>query len=429
MCPGQYPTEHSPPPEVSVSSFRNPSLDFTAPDMFRQRPTFAASHSAPLPSQETLSKRRLYGHDSNTDSIYLNTKQIAKERRRVSDPLHDRRRPSSQRDDSTITISQRRYQRLSANTSFQQHPSRPSPSSQPISPLWTGSVPVSDDPFTDPEESSDDTLRPAFPASSPPRAIHAKLLSIIRKKLTEKDKCGVIYILRDPARPHLGIKIGCTTQADYHKRIDQHRQKCKFEPDVLYVSTQELEYCKRTEFLVQIDLADHCQRWPCSRHNAQSMHKEWFGVTKEQAIDTVKRWEAFMRQRPYNWNRELGPVWTYLLSNRRPEQLGHSGFTHDIRRQEWTNILSQPTYLEYLLFSIDLLNRTRRSILNGSLRFWAFWKTYCWHMTSIAQGMFMLLTLQNMLASVAFSVVMVCACSSIRPQSLGVLKQTRSRRI
>jgi hypothetical protein len=440
MCPGQYPTEHShlitsshwverPPPEVSVTSFRNPSLDFTAPDIFRQRPPFAASHSVPLPSQETLSKRRLRGHDSNTDSLHLNAKQIAKERRRVSDPLHDRRRLVSQRDDSIIKNSQRGNQRLLANTSIQQHPSCPPPTSRPISPSWAGSVPVCDDPYTDPEESSDDTLRQTFAAPASPRAVHAKLLSIVRKKLTAQDKCGVIYILRDPARPHLGIKIGCTTQANYYKRMDEHRQVCKFEPEVLYVSTQEVEYCKRTEFLVHNDLADHLQRWPCNRHFPLRMHEEWFGVTEAQAIDTVKRWEDFMRQRPYNWNRELGPIWRYLLSNRISEQLGHSGLTHDVRRQEWTAILSSPTYLEYLLFSIDLLDRTRRSIMMVSLQICAFWKAYGWHVAWIVKGMFLLSTLQNMPSIGTFGVVVVCVCSSIQPQSLGIPKQTRSRRI
>jgi len=63
---------------------------------------------------------------------------------------------------------------------------------------------------------------------------------------------------------------------------------------------------------------------PCSRRDkagekTSALHGEWFAITEEMAIQTVKRWECFMQQQnPYAWDGNLSIVWRYLVEQKSP---------------------------------------------------------------------------------------------------------------
>jgi hypothetical protein len=247
------------------------------------------------------------------------------------------------------------------------------------------------------------------------RSIHDKLREELQKQLTPSDTKGVMYILFDPCYKDAGYKIGWTTRA-YAERIKKHDRDCKYTPEVIHVSSHEIEYCGRLEKLVHIDLKHHCRPRHCDKHKDSNgatitrKHKEWFDITEEMAIQTVKRWENFMHhQKPYGWDRKLKPVWRHLLGKRTSVSLDVRTFTHEARREQWKQILAPQTTVDYVETYHRAFGSTVRTIYNVISCTCSYLYAFFWELSTLVYSVFTLLQFRNTLAISAFAFFLVCA--------------------
>lgn len=125
----------------------------------------------------------------------------------------------------------------------------------------------------------------------------------------------------------------------------------------------------------------------------------------------VRKWVDFMqREKPYwPWTRTLSPKWKFLLEERKGRLVDVEDFVK--RREYWESVLSAPTYTEVLAFWSSLSTRFSDYMTGVTMRWWPF----CWQLCSVAYGTVTLLAFRNVVASVAFVVVLVSACISIAP--------------
>ncbi|KAJ4363023.1 hypothetical protein N0V83_010141 [Neocucurbitaria cava] len=391
-------------PQADVPS-RPASSDFTAASQFRNRPQFKEAQSEPtcLPTMSAL----LPSDRASPLASPCNPYRTAKDRRRVSDPLlHSRSGRTVRNDPSAIRKTRQKRQRLSDTPQYYSCPTTPSQSSttsQPPStpPRRNTSLTESHNNINRPSpregrvdngqhterKSESEQNRRGTPekgrsrsSASPktpvtPRDIHAKIRSALLEDLTFSEKKGIIYILHDPDRPELGYKIGATTRSTYLDRINEHRQKCNFEPNVVHEGI-EIDYCFRTEKLIQAELDNFCQHWDCTgthkspRVSKSETHEEYFLVSEELAIQTAKKWEDFMRrEKPYGWSGKLKPVWRYLLEKRRCTFIADDPSTKDFLavREHWNTVMrAPPETADYVEFYWRVTNTTCANFLPSS---------------------------------------------------------------
>ncbi|KAH7382533.1 hypothetical protein DE146DRAFT_231086 [Phaeosphaeria sp. MPI-PUGE-AT-0046c] len=411
ICPGRFPSpmtsrEASPVPftENSVdlnflhtrTYYRTPTLDFTASISCRKRPYFADTQSEPVVSK--VSKKP-------PTSPHLTARYHTHGRRTVSDSASSPPRYSIQ--PGIHKTNRQTYQRriASAQSSPPSPPSPPRPTSAP--PVH---IPVSDSSYI----------------------VDVRLRDKLRSPLTSHDiaplfgasKRGSIYVLFDPLRPQRGTKIGWTLRADYTKRIAEHRSTCGFVPKVIHVS-HDVHYSHRAEQLVHLELMDRRSQWSCMGHKTTATkHGEWFDISHVEAKEIVEKWARFMNsQKPYNWTRQISPVWEYLLRKR--TLVMNTGFGHDERREQWRRMLGAPTQGERVFFGIDVLLRIGRAARDIARKNWPYCVAYFWQMLTLVYSFATLLVCRNAFASSAFAVVSVCAYLSI--WSKLPLKRVRSK--
>jgi hypothetical protein len=411
MWPGQFPSptpsrETSPAPTRDpLSTFGSPSpptqhrpisSNFTAPASFRRRPRFADSQSEPV----VLQHRQ---QPSISTSLSPIVNHRATERRRISDPLHSCLRKGSPKDGNKIQEPGLKQRAASASSA---------------QPSWADHSTTTDDPHAAAKRlnASAQTLTVPTTAELSPRVVDIKLRQKLREPLVFSEKKGVLYIIQHPDHPEWGFKIGVTARENYNDRLDQHKNKCKFEPVVVYIS-QAIEHCDRAEKLVQIDLMDRCRYWRCRRGSCSTLHKEWYQVTQEVAIQTVERWRTFVNeQQPYDWRRKLTSLWGHLLENRTLQlSIHHSDIGHEERRSLWQPILSPPTHFDYFHFTRGVLLRKWRFCLSLLLYVWSFSTAFFWQILTLIYGFISLVVFRNTFASSCFALVLVCAYFSMLP--------------
>jgi hypothetical protein len=422
MCPGRFPSptpsrEASPDPctkglLVPTRAFvadphHENSLDFTASASFRKRPQFSDSKSDPVISR--------LGARSSIASSPLAIKKRATDRRRASDPFESPLRARTSRGNKI-----HRSPPQGRSVSAQHVPSPPSPpaSNKRASPR----TPIQ---LADSESSwlVDVRLRKQLQEPLTSRDIPLPLAT--------EDKRGVIYIVKDsdqeskqdpdqdPNQPKRGIKIGWSSRADYEKRLQEHRAACGYEPGYINTANNVLNSF-RAERLIHLDLMDRRKPWDCWGHgkDKRSTHEEWYNITEKMAEETVNKWATFMNeQRPYDWRKQLSPLWEYLLRTRRIEV--SEGFDHDVRREQWKEILAPPTYLEYAYFAIDVLHRIWQLALESIAFFW--------QISTVVYSFITLVMCRNTVALSAFALVSVCACCSVVPQLKFSLRKVRAK--
>ncbi|KAF2824332.1 hypothetical protein CC86DRAFT_457127 [Ophiobolus disseminans] len=371
MFPGRFPsptpTRESTPIEsiegrhdVFATSPRQPATpDYTAPETSRKRPRFAEVQSEPIISRPNVD------HYSNTPPAVSSPTPNPRKtnNRRVSDPLRTGRRKGRQRDDDVVP-NQRDQWRVFSTPAMLSSLRRNSVSETPP---------------------SDDHTPPINNNKSPPtpRDADTKLYNKLTSPLSPSDTDGVVYVLADPLRKELGIKIGYTTCLDYTARIKQHAESCEFTPQELY-ATQSLSHCKRTEILAHLDIADRCKHWECKTKKCDgTTHKEWFQVDKDFAVRTVKKWEAFMDvQRPYDIRKEFNPVWKYVVQQRRTGNPVDNNASHEARRKQWDEILVPLTYRDYISFVAHLALQLWYTVLATLLSIWP----HIWQAVTVVYG-------------------------------------------
>jgi uncharacterized protein YeeX (DUF496 family) len=136
---------------------------------------------------------------------------------------------------------------------------------------------------------------------SVPQALEKLLLEPIRKK-NEIKKVGIIYVYWQPGNfGHL--KIGYTTQ-DLSKRMKQWNSQCNKTMEVYFPDRndeQELipvRHVCRVEKLVHMELKN-LRRIEQNCPGCGKNHNEWFEVSRDLAVEVVRKWMAWMRESPY----------------------------------------------------------------------------------------------------------------------------------
>jgi hypothetical protein len=405
MISGSFPVSTT-RSNLFTSSSGSPSpvgySNFTAVGHLRTRPRFTETQSEPTLHSIVSPAREMVSVSPGLISPCIGCKRSATDVRSVSDPLQGRSHNSAHGERNDEPNHYRKRRRNDDGTLSGSPTASSAPSTPDLDPVYNHS-----------DRSKHMTSRSKL--STTARSIHDKLREELQKQLTPSDTKGVMYILFDPCCKDAGYKIGWTTRA-YAKRIQEHDRDCSYTPEVIHVSGHEIEYCGRLERLVHIDLKNYCQPRYCDMHrdsNGVSItrkHEEWFYVTEEMAIETVKRWEDFMHnQKPYGWNRRLRAVWRHMLERRTPLSLDVRTFTHKIRREQWTHILAPPTTADHIEVYHKAIRGAAKTIHNVISCTWMYLYAFFWELSTLIYSAITLMWYRNIVTLTAFAFFLTCA--------------------
>lgn len=103
-----------------------------------------------------------------------------------------------------------------------------------------------------------------------------------------------------------------------------------------------MDQCERIEKLVALDLGHLRKPWKCIQ--CCCVHGEWFKLKEEKAVEIVKVWVKWSNEQgPYNHDKTLEPIWTYLIKKARLPTRVFEDLDHTARWDHWSWVLSQPT--------------------------------------------------------------------------------------
>ncbi|KAI7159557.1 hypothetical protein KC349_g4013 [Hortaea werneckii] len=189
-----------------------------------------------------------------------------------------------------------------------------------------------------------------------PACNQKNVLELIRKPLQYNDartwlKPGSVYVVRDPELKL--VKIGYTTDS-IDKRVGKIGSQCRASSQQWQIEHEDpnisiLAY-RRLERLVHTDLAPH--RWfflcKCGSTkddpNRVTEHQEWFDVSPEIAIKTIKLWRSFLLRNPYgkplkNTDMPLEGPWIARLKGYREAECDEEHDDHETRLGRWRELL------------------------------------------------------------------------------------------
>jgi hypothetical protein len=143
-----------------------------------------------------------------------------------------------------------------------------------------------------------------FEPYSPKRHACKSVSQMLREVLTaplkkrEIEKSGIIYIFW--YQGNFGhLKIGHTKDLD--QRLRRWEKDCGKPLDVHFPlaedDKQPVQHIYRVEKLIHAELKEHRLQEKCSKCNAT--HIEWFRVSKDAAVNIVRKWTRWMRKQPY----------------------------------------------------------------------------------------------------------------------------------
>jgi len=102
-----------------------------------------------------------------------------------------------------------------------------------------------------------------------------------------------------------------------------------------HVDHRRVQYCERTEKLIQAEISDFCDRWDCIR--CTKTHKEWFKKDSQFLKECLHKWADFMDRAPYD-SKELQPFWKNWLEMR-THHSSREDLTYKKLRLLWTKSL------------------------------------------------------------------------------------------
>ena len=137
------------------------------------------------------------------------------------------------------------------------------------------------------------------------KVFHTILPEALDEQKVQREKDGYVYILEDKDQPGY-VKIGMTTKHP-HDRSTQI-QRCKVvRPELVQGQDFTLVTCyKRLEKIIFADFWNERQCFLCE---CGKRHREWFKMSKEEAVLRVKLWQKWMQGEPYNPQGVLKPKW------------------------------------------------------------------------------------------------------------------------
>lgn len=169
--------------------------------------------------------------------------------------------------------------------------------------------------------SPDYTPRSGTPRLRRTENIAYDIRDLLRKPINYDNK-GYIYVLkaphffdqfppsRDRAEPEQWVKIGITQNIE--ERMKSLIIQCRMtDLDVCgddgVQGRMPMPILRRVEQLCHYELANYQRPLDCRQTGSKcdTTHREWFNITEEVAIRTVKRWLRFFDQSPYTDNGAL----------------------------------------------------------------------------------------------------------------------------
>ncbi|KAK3704785.1 hypothetical protein LTR37_013616 [Vermiconidia calcicola] len=163
-----------------------------------------------------------------------------------------------------------------------------------------------------------------------------KPLDYFDKQTSGKD--GWVYAIRDPELDL--VKIGRTLD-DPASRLHKINQSCRLSEAAHVIDDPQrvpLKAFKRLEALVHKDLMPHRWYWLCECGKGQHYleHREWYDVTPDVAIRTIRIWRDLLLQDPYgileeNTSNPLREEW-FVRIRKRPLVPDHEMHDHHDRR-------------------------------------------------------------------------------------------------
>ncbi|KAI7477384.1 hypothetical protein KC357_g4562 [Hortaea werneckii] len=199
------------------------------------------------------------------------------------------------------------------------------------------------------------TMRGDVSYENPPEHNQKSVLELIRAPLRYKDgemgeKKGRVYVVRAPELEL--VKIGFTT-GDICARVRQIESQCRKSSEPWQIehdpSNSPIVAYRRLEKLVHQDLAPHRWFFRCgcgSNSNASGYteHQEWFDVSPEIAIKTIKLWRSFLLQDPYgeplkNTVMQLEGPWIDRLKEYKEAGCNEKHEDHETRLDRWRQLL------------------------------------------------------------------------------------------
>ncbi|KAK9445454.1 helicase [Metarhizium brunneum] len=127
------------------------------------------------------------------------------------------------------------------------------------------------------------------------RSIAEELLDTGLETSENEINSGYIYLFKVPGNEGY-VKIGFTTR-EGDTRHEEWKKNCNRELKIIYTATKNVPHARRVEKLVHAELMEHRVRIYCERCGKQ--HIEWFEVSANMAIASVKKWSLWMTGGPY----------------------------------------------------------------------------------------------------------------------------------
>lgn len=175
------------------------------------------------------------------------------------------------------------------------------------------SPPASPEPIRDFERFDPQPGPPTVPnASLDRKRINKALAQCISKPLKRLMKEGTqrpghMYILSTPSMPN-HLKIGYSRR---HPQVRfQELTQC-YKSATLVAFTSVIPQALRVEQLVHAELA--LQRYVDKCGKCNTNHGKWFAVSRELAIQVIRRWAVWLACQPYEDSGVLGTLWTGRL--------------------------------------------------------------------------------------------------------------------
>ncbi|KAI7285057.1 hypothetical protein KC343_g3583 [Hortaea werneckii] len=190
----------------------------------------------------------------------------------------------------------------------------------------------------------------------PPGCNQKKVLELIREPLQYTDartwnKPGFVYVVRDPELKL--VKIGFTTEC-ISDRIRSIGSQCRASSKQWQIEHEDqnipiLAY-RRLERLVHMDLAPHrwfflCECGLAKRNGSRpTEHQEWFDVSPEIAIKTIKLWRSFLLKHPYgpplrDTRMQLKEPWIHRVNKCKEMDCNEKHEDHETRLNRWRKFL------------------------------------------------------------------------------------------
>ncbi|KAK2616261.1 hypothetical protein QQS21_000896 [Conoideocrella luteorostrata] len=160
----------------------------------------------------------------------------------------------------------------------------------------------------------------------------------------DKTKLGTNYIFRMVIDGRNFLKFGASKNPI--NRLQQIRQQCKIEADMLDGHDAYIIEYKLAEKLIHIELQNFRHQFTCI---CGKEHREIFEVSHKMALEVTGRWAAFCDRRPWDENGVLQKFWQHRLEMRLEAMESEKDTEVNKRARRWGHF-ANPTAWEKLVF-------------------------------------------------------------------------------